>query len=126
MSQLGLVILLQKNGWVDKYLVKRNSYQPLSAAVSIWLPRTSRSWKKNKTFHISSATHNSLSKVEVKYSDEAGAATAVKCGVSCEAVSFMHEPNPHTSQSLCHRIRRHLEALKALVHILLSHLDFRC
>ena len=97
MSQLGLVVLLQKNGWVDKYLVKRNSYQPLSAAVSIWLPRTSRSWKKNKTFHISSAP-TILSKVEVKYSDEAGAATAVKCGVSCEAVSFMHEPNltPHS------------------------------
>ena len=81
LSHLGLVILLQKNGRVDKYLLKRNSYQPLSGAVSIWLARTSRSWKKNKTFDISSANHNSLSKVEVKYSDEAGAATAVKCGV---------------------------------------------
>ena len=48
----GWLFYCKKNGWVDKYLVKRNSYQLLSAPVSIWLARTSRSWRKNKTFHI--------------------------------------------------------------------------
>ena len=45
-----MVDCLKKNGWVDKYLVKRNSYQLLSAPVSIWLARTWR--EKNKTFHF--------------------------------------------------------------------------
>ena len=50
MNKYLMVDCLKKNGWVDKYLVKRNSYQLLSAPVSIWLARTWR--EKNKTFHF--------------------------------------------------------------------------
>lgn len=102
MNKYLMVDCLKKNGWVDKYLVKRNSYQLLSAPVSIWLARTWR--EKNKTFHFISHSpifpttcmyrHHPYTPLKLDhhhYHHHHHHHPALRWSVSCEAVSFMHE-----------------------------------
>lgn len=121
MNHLGwLFHSLKKNGWVDKYLVKRNSYQLLSAPVSIWLARTRLLEGKTKHFifyHQSPFLfpHLQLLHPRLRLNILTKQELLLRWSVSCETVSFMHEANPHTSQSLCHFIRKASCSARALV-----------
>ena len=112
MNHLGwLFRSMKKNGWVDKYLVKRNSYQLLSAPVSIWLARTRLLEGKTKHFifyHQSPFLFPLLQRFHprLRLNILTKQELLLRWSVSCETVSFMHEANPHTSQSLCHFIRK--------------------
>ena len=98
---LNISLYKERDGWVDKYLVKRNSYQLLSAPVSIWLARAPGG--KNKTFHISAPISSlSLHLLFPRLTWIFWRSRLLRGSVSCETLSFMHEPSltPHNFISL--------------------------
>ena len=117
MNHLGwLFHSLKKNGWVDKYLVKRNSYQLLSAPVSIWLARAPGGEKQNISYFSTNlifVSASSLSKVDLNILTKQ--ATAGKC-VMWNAFIYAWT-KPHTSQFhlFVASLEKHLKVLRLLL-----------
>ena len=113
---LNISLYKERDGWVDKYLVKRNSYQLLSAPVSIWLARAPGGEKQNISYFSTNlifVSASSLSKVDLNILTKQ--ATAGKC-VMWNAFIYAWV-KPHTSQFhlFVASLEKHLKVLRLLL-----------
>ena len=128
-SGVGYFIVWKRMVGVDKYLVKRNSYQLLSAPVSIWLARTRLLEGKTKhfIFHRQSPfSPFSFHFCNVCLQGWGWIFWRSYCGEVCHVKRShlcMSQANllltPHTL--FVASLEKHLGALMALVCLLLSH-----